>query len=376
MNAPATMKSPVLPVLKRRIRALSFLGGATAIAVLLATIAQWQRGSTSEPVFEQVRMFPSLEAKVDDVATIQIETKTSSFNVTRRAGGQWVLPDKANYSADFNTVRKTILGLSELDLIETRTSRTDWQEKLGLGLPKSGGSGTLVTLKDKKGDVLASLVSGSTVEGASASGKQAIYVRRPSDPQTYVARGNFSPDTDQAQWLDKSFIDFARDRVKTVAVKPFKGAAYTVTRDKPETQNFSVVERLPSGRSLQSEGEPNGVGNALMGMSFIDVVPQSKVDFSNAARSTFLTFDGLALNLVVVQKDNEYWIAIDAVADTSTPPAQSGSTSKLKPDVAKEAKEINAMARGWAYKIPNFKGTLLSSPIEALLTPLGAKPPR
>ena len=376
MNLSAATKQPVIPVLKRRIRALTVLAGSTAIAVLMASIAQWQRGATSEPVFEQVRMFPSLEARVDDVASIQIETKSSVFNVTRRADGQWILPDKASYGADFNTVRKTILGLAELDLIEPRTARADWQEKLGLGLPKSGGSGSLVTLKGKKGDVLASLVSGAAVEGASAGGKQAIYVRRPGDAQTYVARGSFSLDTGQEQWLDKSFIDFARDRIKTVAVKPFKGASYTVTRDKPQTQNFSVVERLPSGRSLRSEGEPNGVGNALMGMSFTDVVPQSKVDFSSPARSTFQTFDGLALNLIIVLKDNEYWVALDAIADNSVKPPSNPTASKLKPDIAKEAKEINAMAKGWAYKIPNFKGALLTSPVEALLNPIDVGTPR
>ncbi len=372
MNAPVATKQPVIPVLKRRIRALTVLAGATAIAVVLASISQWQRGATSDPVFQQVRMFPSLEAKVDDVASIQIETKSSVFSVTRRADGQWILPDKAGYGADFNTVRKTILGLAELDLIEPRTARADWQEKLGLGLPKSSGSGSLVTLKDKNGEVVATLLSGAAVEGASAGGKQAIYVRRPSDAQTYVARGSYSLDTSQEQWLDKSFIDFARDRIKTVAVKPFAGAAYTVTRDKPESQNFSVIERLPSGRSLRSEGEPNGVGNALMGMSFTDVVPQSKVDFSKPARSTFQTFDGLALNLIIALKDNEYWVALDAIADNSVKPPPNPTASKLKPDIAKEAKEINAMAKGWAYKIPNFKGALLTSSVEALLTPIDA----
>ena len=218
MNLPAATRQAVIPVLKRRIRALTILAGATAIAVVLASIAQWQRGATSDPVFQQARMFPSLAAKVDDVASIQIETKSSVFNVTRRADGQWILPDKAGYGADFNTVRKTILGLAELDLIEPRTARADWQEKLGLGLPKSGGSGSLVTLKDKKGDIAASLVSGAAVEGASAAGKQAIYVRRPGDAQTYVARGSYSLDTAQEQWLDKSFIDFARDRIKTVEI--------------------------------------------------------------------------------------------------------------------------------------------------------------
>ena len=373
MNALTNQKAPLLPVLKRRMRALTYLGGATIVALLFATIAQWQRGTTSEPAFEPVRMFPALESKVDDVASIQIETKTTSFNVVRRADGQWILPDKSSYGADYNMVRKTILGLASLDLIEPRTARADWLEKLGLTLPKSGGSGTIVMIKDKKGELLASLISGVGVEGASTSGKVALYVRRPNEPQSYVARGSFVADVDQAQWLDKSFIDFPRDRIKTVSVKPFQGPSYTVTRAAPSIENFSVVERLPPGRSLRSPGEANGVGNGLIAMSFTDVVPQSKIDFSRSARATFQTFDGLALNIMVADKDNDFWIAFDAIEDTAAAVAAAGS-STLKPDIAKEVKELNAMAKGWAYKIPRFKGTLITSPLDALLNVVGGKP--
>jgi hypothetical protein len=357
------------------LRALTWLGGATLVAVLFAIIAQWQRGTVSVAEFEVVRMFPGLEARVDDVATIHVEAKAAAFNVSRRADGQWILPDKDNFRADFNTVRRTVLGLARLDLIQKRTSRADWQEKLGLTLPKSGGTGTIVTLKDAKGEVLASLVVGSPVEGASVAGKQAVFVRRLSDPQTFVARGDFLAEPDQSQWLDKTFIDIARDRVRLVAVKPFTGPSYSVTRAKPEVENFSVVERIPSGRTLRSEGEPNGIGNGLLGLSFTDAVPQAKVDFSRSAFATFRTFDGLALNLRIVEKEGDYWMALDAIEDTAaaSPPA-AGKDAKLHPNVAVEVKEINAMASGWAYKIPRFKGALLTAPFDALFAPQGGKP--
>jgi hypothetical protein len=44
----------------------------------------------------------------------------------------------------------------------------------------------------------------------------------------------------------------------------------------------------------------------------------------------------------------------------------------LKPDVAKEAKELNAVLNGWAYKIPRYKGTLLVTPMTDLLKPVGS----
>ena len=368
----ATAAKPLIPVLKRRLRALAYLAGATGFAVVLAAVALFQRNSTGEPAFKPVRMFADLAKQIEEVVSIQIETKAASFNVVRDGQGRWMLPDRAKYPADFNTVRKTILGLAELNLVAQKTSRAESQEKLGLGLPKTGGSGTLVTLKDGKGNVLASLITGVGAEGESAGGKQAIYVRRPDEPQTYVARGTFTATTDQAQWLDKAFVDLARDRVKTVAMKPFKGRPYTVTRAKPDEANFRIVEAIPAGRQLRTESEPNGIGNALLGLSFDDVKAQSLVDFANAATFAVATFDGLNLSFNIVEKDRDFWIALTASADPSVqaPPAKPGE-SALKPDIAKEAKEINALVGGWAYKIPRYKGTLMTAPMEDLLRPIG-----
>jgi hypothetical protein len=367
-----TAAKPLIPVLKRRVRALAYLAGATGLAVLLAVVSLFQRASTGAPDFKPVRMFANLEQQLEDVAAIQIETKTASFNVVRDAQGNWTLPDRAKYPADFNTVRKTILGLAELDLVAQKTSRAESHEKLALGVPKTGGSGTLVTLKDGKGEVLASLIAGATAEGESAGGKQAIYVRRPDEQQAYVARGTFAATTDQAQWLDKSFIDLARERVKTVLMTPFKGRPYTVTRAKPEDENFRIVEAIPAGRQLRTETEPNGIGNALIGLSFEDVKAQSLVDFTGAATFKATTFDGLTLAIKLVEKDRDFWIAVDAAADPAVqpPPAKPGET-KLKPDVAKEAKEINGVVAGWAYRIPRYKGTLMTAPMEDLLRPVG-----
>lgn len=368
----AAAKAPLVPVLRRRVRSLAILAGVTTIAVIFAVIALWQRSATGESDFATVRMFPSLKAQMGDVTAIQVETKAASFNVTRNAEGRWIVPDKANYPADSNTVLKTILGLSELNLVEQRTSRADWHEKLGVGLPKSGGAGTLVTMKNAKGEVLASVIVGSAVEGASATGQQAVYVRHADQPLTYVARGNFAPPTAESQWLDKAFIDLARTRIKTASVQPFKARPYSVTREKPSDENFRIVEAIPPGRVLRTENEPNAIGNALIGISFDDVKPQTGMDFTaNAASATFTTFDGLTLSLSLIEQDRDFWLTIKAVNDPSVSPPAAEKAGGLKPDVAKEAKDINDTVAGWAYKVPRYKGVLLSTPMEDLLRPVG-----
>jgi len=356
----------LVPVLARRIRALTWLAAITVLLVVFSIIAQWQRSSAGHTGFEPVAMFPGLEDKAQAVALIEVEARSGNFTVRRDADGKWVVPGKGNYRADFNVIRRAVLGIASLQLVEQRTARADWQDKLGLKLPKEGGTGTLVTLKDEKGETLAGLVAGLPVEGASAGERNAIYVRRPDDAQTFVARGTFEAITDVARWLDKSFIDFPPDRIRTVSMKPFQGPSYTVTRPTPQTENFTVVERLPPGRSLRSAEEPNGIGNSLVGMSFTDVVPQGEIDFSKPARVSFQTFDGMALNIMIVERDKDFWIAFDAV-EIPAAPATPGKDTALKPNIPAEVAELNAMGQGRAFKVARFKGTLLTTPLEALL---------
>ncbi len=376
-----TAAAPHAPVLRRRMRELTYLGVATGVAVLLAIIAVWLRAASVEPAFRHQLVFPDLINQTKDVATITIESKTSAFSITKNAQGRWVLPGKDSYPADFNLVRKTVAALAELEAVDQRTARPDWYERLGLGAPKTGGSGIVITLKDSQGKVLADLITGQTVEGAAAGGNTALYARRGDNPQTYVVLGGYAAQADQAQWLDKTFIDIARDRMKTVAVRPLKGPAFSVTRAKPEDQNFVVVEPLPRGRQLRTEAEPNGVGNALMGIAIEDVVKANTLDFSHAAHTTYTSFDGLTLEVAVIEKDRDFWITVSATAapqPAPTPAPVPGAPApheSLKPDVAKEAAEINKMTSGWAYKIPRFKGVLISATLEDLLKPIGGPPP-
>ncbi len=377
MSGTASAKA-VTPILRRRLTALTYLGVATGAAVVLALLAVWLRASSVEPAFQHRLMFPDLTAKAKDVATILIESKTAAFSATRNAEGRWVLPGKSSYPADLNQIRKTVVALSQLELQDQRTARADWHERLGLGLPKNAGSGVVVTLKDSQGTVLASMVSGQTVEGAAAGGNTALYVRRPDDNQTYVALGTYVAQPDQAQWLDKTFLDVARDRIKTVAVKPLKGPPYSVTRAKPTDQNFVVVEPLPRGRVLRTEAEANGVGNSLVGIAFEDVARADTLDFSNATHAAQTTFDGLTLNISAIEKGQDFWITINAVANPQAPappPGAPATPAPLKPDVAKEAAEINRMTAGWAYKVPRYKGVLVTAALEDMLKPVGGPPP-
>jgi hypothetical protein len=355
-------------------QALRILAGVTALTAGGAALARWMDMESTAPQFKAQRLFPGLSDKLAEVTGLTIESKGKMFTVTRTQGGKWVLPGKGNFPADRDMVQSTLIALSETDLIEPRTARKDWHGRLDLGLPKDGGAGSIVTVLGVNGAKLGEIVAGKGVEGFNQGDKNAAYVRRMGEDQSYVALGKLQLKANETDWLDKRFLDYDRTRVAYAAVRPPKGPAFSVKRAKAEDENFVLETYLPRGRTLRTEREPNGVGQALLNFTIEDVAPVKDVDFSKASFAAFRTFNGVTLSFAIAQKSEDYWVTVTATGeDQPLPPPKPGET--LPPRASAEAKAINDKAAGWAFKVPKFKGVLMTAPLEDLLAPVAGPLP-
>jgi hypothetical protein len=324
--------------------------------------------------FKPVRMFPGLADRLPEVTGLTIESKGKMFTVTRTRDGKWVLPGKGNFPADRDLVQSTLIALSESDLIDQRTSRKDWHARLDLGSPKDGGAGSVISVLGANGAKIGQIVAGKGVEGFNQGDKTAAYVRRVDEDQTYVALGKLQLKANETDWLDKRFLDYDRSRVAYAALRPPKGPAYSVKRATAGEENFVLENALPRGRTLRTEREPNGVGQALFNFTIEDVAPAKDIDFSNASFAAFRTFNGVTLSFAIARKNEDYWVTVNATGqDQAPPPPKPGETVPVLASV--EAKAINDRAAGWAFKIPKFKGVLMTAPLEDLMAPLGGPPP-
>src|SRR5262249_731643 len=127
---------------------------------------------------------------------------------------------------------------------------------------------------------------------------------------------------------------------------------------KPEDDDFKV-KNLPEGAKEKSSGAPNALGSALGYMSYEDVTPVGKVDFSNAPSAEYRTFDGLVVTVTVAEKDGKHWIKLAAAQDTGVTPPAAKDGDKDKPktaeEVAKEVGDYNAKVKDWAYEVTKYK---------------------
>jgi hypothetical protein len=340
-----------------RRRNLAVLAALALVSVLLAVLALDRRAAEVAPKYSPQATFPGLAGKLSEVTRIHVESrKSGAFDVTFVPMKGWVLPGRSNYPASFEEVRKTLVGLAALQTIAPKTARFDWFHYVDLDAPPKG-DGVLLSLSDDKDRVLAALIVGKSEDIGDASELVGLFVRKPDETQSWLVSSPFAPHASQSAWLRKNVVDVDRARIQEVDVRPLSGPAYTVRRDKPSDVNFALIP-VPRGRELADTSAPGAAASALADFSFDDIQPAGNLDFENqASRTVTRTFDGLIVGVDVVKQGSDYWARVAAAATPG------------KSDAAKEARDINAYAQGWAYKLPAFKGAQFMTSLESLLKP-------
>jgi hypothetical protein len=349
----AAMQQSLADIRRRRVL---ILGVVAALLVVLAVFALWRQNEQFAPTAQRTPMFPNLPHQASTVTHIHVATKKGAFDVVKKPGKGWVIASRGDIPASFAQVNKTVVGLATLETLEAKTARADWLHNLDLDAPPKG-NGVLISLADANGQTLAAVITGKGEDIGDQTGGGGLYVRKPDSPQSWLAKSTFEPKGDITDWYDKSLIDVDRARIAQTDVTPVGSPAYSVSRSKPGDPNFQLAN-APAGREIPYPGAADGVGAAIVGLSFDDVKPAKGMDFSHAAQLVTRTFDGLIVTVKTVQQKNDYWATISAQAAAG------------KQAAAKEASAINAKTSGWAYKLPPDKGQLLTTKLDALLKPL------
>ncbi len=342
-------------MMDKRRRILIGLGSAALVSVLLAGFALEQRAAEGLPHYTPTEVLPGFSANVKNSALIEITSHGGTFTVVGEQGKGWVLPGKGNYPANFDEVRHTLIGMAALETIAPKTSRADWLHYLALDAPPKG-TGTQITVKDSKGAVLASLIMGNMEDLGDPNGTSGVFVRKPGDNQTWLARTVFTPHGDAASWLSTNVLNLGATRLEEIAMTPAKGAPYTIHRAHPSDQAYTLA--IPPKQGTPNAQMINAIAYAVTSFSLTDVQPASGMDFSKGSHAVARGFDGLLVSFDVIQQGSDVWAKLTA----STAPGAA-------PMVANEAASINAHSAGWAYKLPPEKGAALTSDLPKLMTP-------
>jgi hypothetical protein len=331
---------------------LILLMAGTAVMMAVAIAVLVTGGLNLTQAAPDLRALPALAARLGDVASVEVEH--TGFDLTFvREGAEWLVTQKSDYPADGAKIRRIVLELADMTLVEPKTAKPDLYPRLQVEDPGKGKS-TLVTIKDKSGTDIGQLLVGKRAYDRLGEGSDGIYVRKPGDPQSWLARGSVDFSGSTPDWLVRRIVDIADSRVARVSLTQPDGSTLILSRTKPEAK--FVLENAPKDAKYKSDTTLSEPAMALETLDLEDVAAATKLSVPDKGTTlaSYTTFDGLTLEAKLFQHNNRDWIAL----------AASGSGKS-----AGEATRINRRVSRWVYAIPAYKAKMLQTKLADLLEP-------
>ena len=353
-------------------RNLIALGAVTILAAIVAFILVMEQETTTAPVFQAQPMFPKLQNRLNDVVKIEIATKDETFQVERR-NSEWTLPSRDGFPADVSVVRRTLIELADLELIEKKTAQAARHKSIGLDDPVDGGEGVMVRVYGSDELPIAGALVSSVPPGG---GVDRLYVRWPGEDQTWVAKGDLDLKERVEQWIASDVLDIKRSDLKAVEVVPFEGESYRLSRTGADNPDFTL-ETVPEGRKAKPAFTWNTTGFALTSLNISDV-RATEADWSmDQGVVTYELFDGSVLTFALAQEGGDLnWLTLVDARTVAPAPQEPGEapTADDIPELSGNPEErvaaVWARMEGWDFAIPQFKFEQFVKPLEELLEPV------
>jgi Domain of unknown function (DUF4340) len=333
-------------------RGLILLTVVTVVCVSLAiaAVATGDRYASAGPANRKA--FPSLAEELGQVASVGLARKGLAVTFQRR-GDDWLVVQKADYPAAAGKVRQVVLTLAALRLVEPKTRLPALYSRLEVEDPGSGEA-TLVSVANRSGKVIARLIVGKRRFDRLGEGHPGVYVRKPGNAQSWLASGNLDFSGGLNSWLDRQIVDIPDSRIAKVTLTAPDGSRLVLSRARPDGE--FALEGAPPKTKFKSGTAMSEPATALEALDLDDVAPAAKMPIpqSGVATAAYTTFDGLTVDLRIVEKDKTDWIAIAAKGSGKAAP---------------EAKKIEARVTGWSYAIPSYKAGLINTKLADLIEP-------
>jgi hypothetical protein len=323
---------------------------ALLIAGVLAIAGGWYFGIATIPIEQRSvdagkLMFPDLAPKLKDATKIEVIHQGKPTTIAL-VNGQWGLTDRGGYQVQETKLRGMLTALTELRLVEPRTSDPAEFSRLGVEDPDAPGSNSnLLRILDAAGKPMVAVIVGHRRVRTQGNVPDQVYVRRPGDNQAWLAEGGLEVDSDPQLWLDRDIMNIDHSRIaKVVATHGAQTLQFVRNGDK-----LALTE--PADHPKLDDYKLDDVDRALELLTFQEVKPAADAVGDEAGHAVFTTTDGLAVTATVFHAGKDLWARFAVTGADKT---------------KAEADRLAARLTGWTYQIGSWKEKALVPTLDDL----------
>lgn len=317
---------------------------SSVLALLSFTLRdQWSQGSLAG-----TRLFPQLASQAANVAAVEIKQAGNTLTLEKK-GSAWGVKERGGYPVDAERVRAMMVRLQQADLMEAKTRKADRYALVELEDPTGkDAKSRAVRALDAKGGVVAELVVGKRRADAFGAGRGATWVRKPGDPQTWLASGEIDPSLNVRDWVKTQVLELDSGKIDRLTVEIDGEEPLKVERNKDKEAKVSVafVGLPPDGKKLKDQYAAESLLRAAGSIELEDVRKQIASPAGKEwSKVAFETDAGLKVTYSIRREaDAFYYMSIAASGEG---------------DAKKQADELNARVAGWEFKVAPGKGESL-----------------
>ncbi|HVH81698.1 MAG TPA: DUF4340 domain-containing protein, partial [Stellaceae bacterium] len=324
---------------------------AAVVAAVVASREDLEASRTSS----SSRALPGFADKLDQLAYLRLSRGATTVNF-KRSEGRWVVAEKGNYPADQERLRKLLVQLAQLELVEPKTDKPELLARLDLDDPANGKS-TDISARDRVGAVVGQIIIGRQRPSEIAQGETGVYVCEPGSDRAWLARGAFELGGDARSWLDRQIIDLPPARISSVVMTAPDGSSVIVSRKSADLP--FVIDSASTDARPRPDAALAAPAGALEALNLDDVKPvaEQPIPPDGVATAAFTTLDGLIVGIRLSAPESGDWAAISATGFG---------------DGEAEAQKLNARLAQWSFAIPPTRAKLMRTTLSDLLLPGGS----
>jgi hypothetical protein len=314
------------------------IAAVLSAVIALATYASNNRWSQARTGGQP--LFPDLAAQASRIANVEIKRGDKTLTLARGKDG-WVVAGHGDYPVKPGAVRSLLIKLGEAELVEPKTRNRDRYGLLDLEDPAAKDTKAhLVRLLDDKGGVVAEVVVGKKRWEAFGQSRAGTYVRKPGDPQTWLASVEIDARETVPDWVHSKVIDLVPSKIAGLTVESPGQPPLKLERSGTEKTKHALAA-IPEGKKLKKGADVDDIVRAAGSIELEDVRKAESTPVGDVGVVQIAGDGGLGITLRLHKEGDAYWLSVSAAGKEG--------------DAKKQADDITKRTQGWEFKVASAK---------------------